>query len=50
MDRLMSADEEYDYIQDVITLLNGKPKQFIIAIEQIVRVCAKEFLRGSNKT
>lgn len=50
VDRLMSADEEYDYIQDVITLLNGKPKQFIIAIEQIVRVCAKEFLRGSNKT
>ena len=45
VDRLMSAE---DYMQDIAALLNGRPKEFIIAVEQIVRICVKEFAKSGS--
>lgn len=48
VDRLMSAEDDYDYMQDIAALLNGRPKEFIIAVEQIVRICVKEFAKSGS--
>ena len=48
VDRLMSAEDDYDYMQDTAALLNGRPKKFIIAVEQIVRICVKEFAKSGS--
>lgn len=48
VDRLMSAEDDYDYMQDIAALLNGRPKEFIIAVEQIERICVKEFAKSGS--
>ena len=45
---VMSAEDDYDYMQDTAALLNGRPKEFIIAVEQIVRICVKEFAESGS--
>lgn len=48
VDCLMSAEDDYYYMQDIAALLNGRPKEFIIAVEQIVRICVKEFAESGS--
>ena len=44
----MSAEDDYDYMQDIAALLNRRPKEFIIAVEQIVRICVKELAKSGS--
>ena len=43
VDRLLSEEEESDALEDVVSLLRGKPRYVIAAVEQIVRACLRGF-------